>query len=99
LATSYTNTDIGIAAEAIVLTALESEIASCMMGAIEREKIKEILGIPNNFEIPLVVALGYPLEKSVAHDETEGIPYGADEKGVMHIPKRPLEKVLHKNKF
>ena len=95
----YTATDVGIAAEAIVLAALEAGIASCMMGSIERERIKGVLGIPNSFEVPLVVALGYPKEKSVAEDETKGIPYGVDEKGVMHIPKRPLEKVLHRNRF
>ena len=85
--------DVGIAAETIVLTAFESGIASCVMGTIERERIKGVLEIPNSFEVPLVIALGYPLEKSVAEDETKGIPYGVDEKGIMHIPKRPLEKV------
>ena len=95
----YTATDAGIAAEAIVLTALEAGIASCMMGLIERERIKGVLGIPNSFEVPLAIALGYPKEKAVADDETKGIPYGADGKGVMHVPKRPLEKVLHRNRF
>jgi len=35
----YVGMDVGIAAEAIVLTAFESGIASCMLGAIERERI------------------------------------------------------------
>lgn len=95
----YIGMDVGIAAEAIVLTALEKGIASCMMGAIEREKIKGILGIPNEFEVPLAIALGYPKEKSVAEDEAKGVPYGADEKGIMHVPKRALEEVLHRNRF
>ena len=59
----YTPVNVGIAAEAIVLTALEQGVASCMMGAIEREKIKGILGIPNRFKVPLAIALGYPKEK------------------------------------
>lgn len=95
----YVGMDVGIAAEAIVLTALEAGVAGCIMGSIERERIKGVLGIPNGFEVPLVVALGYPEEKSVADNETNGIPYGADEKGIMHVPKRPLEKVLHRNRF
>lgn len=95
----YIGMDVGIAAEAIVITAMEAGVGSCMMGAIERERIKGILGIPNNFEVPLVIALGYPKEKSVAEDEEKGVPYGADEKGVMHIPKRSLGKVMHKDRF
>ena len=95
----YIGMDIGIAAQSIVLAALDSDLGACMLGAIERERIKGILGISGNFEVPLVVALGYPKEKSVAEDETKGVPYGADEKGIMHVPKRPLEEVLHKNRF
>lgn len=95
----YTAIDVGIAAGAIVLTALEAGVLSCMLGMIERERIKGVLGIPNSFEVPLAIALGYAKEKSVAEDETRGIPYGADGKGTMHVPKRPLEKVLHKNGF
>ena len=95
----YIGNDVGIAAEAITLIAFEAGIASCMLGSIERERIKGVLGIPNSFKIPLVIALGYPLEKSVADDETKNIPYGVDEKGVMHIPKRSLDDVLHRNSF
>jgi len=95
----YVGMDVGIAAQSIVLTALDLGLGTCMMGAIERERIKGILGIPNNFEVPLAIAIGYPKEKSVAEDETKGIPYGADGKGAMHVPKRPLEEVLHKNRF
>jgi nitroreductase len=95
----YLGMDTGIAAEAIVLTAFEKGVAGCMMGAIERERIKGVLGIPNWFDVQLAVALGYPKEKAVAEDETRGIPCGVDKKGIMHVDKRPLEKVLHKNRF
>jgi len=43
------------------------------------------------------VALGYPAEKPVL-EEGEG-KYWRDEKGTLHVPKRPLEKILHWNKF
>ncbi len=95
----YTLTDVGIAAEAIVLTAFEADIGSCIMGAIERERIKGILGIPNSFEVPLVVALGYPKEKPVLEKETKDLFYWLDDKGTLHVPKLSLERVLHRNRF
>jgi len=49
--------------------------------------------------VPLVIALGYPKEKPVAEKETESLDYWIDEKDVLHVPKRNLENVLHKNRF
>ncbi len=95
----YTPVDVGIAAEAVVLTAFEAGVGSCMMGAIERERIKGILGIPNEFEVPLVVALGYAKEKPKLENAKENEFYRVDEKGELHVPKRSLEEVLHKNRF
>ncbi len=96
----YTPINVGIAAEAIVLTALEQGIGSCMMGAIERERIKGILSVPNIYNLPLVIALGYPKEKPVADKPNKGdLFYWIDEKDRLHVPKRPLEEVMHKNRF
>lgn len=95
----YTDMDVGIAAEAIALTALEAGVGTCMMGAIERERIKGLLGVPNEFEIPLVLAMGFPKEKPVLERPTRDMFYWVDGKGQLHIPKRPLEEVLHRNRF
>ncbi len=96
----YTNTDVGIAAEAIALVALESGVASCIMGSIQRERIKGILGIPNEFEVSLVIALGYPKEKpAVEKPRGNDLFYWIDEKERLHVPKRALEEVMHKNRF
>lgn len=95
----YVGMDVGIAAEAIVLTALEQGIGCCMMGAIERERIKGILGIPNQFANPLVVAMGFPKENPKAEKTEKDLFYWLDAKGELHVPKRSLEEVLHKNRF
>jgi len=96
----YIGMDVGIAAEAIVLTAMEAGLGSCMQGAIERERIKGLLGISNNFDVPLVIALGYPKERPKAETAKDGkVDYWVDEKNELHVPKRLLEDVLHKNKF
>lgn len=95
----YVGMDVGIAAEAIVLTALEEGVGACMMGAIERERIKGILGIRNEFSVPLVVALGYAKEKPKAEKLTKELDYWVDEKETLHVPKRGLHEVLHRNRF
>ena len=95
----YVGMDVGIAAEAIVLTAWEKGVGGCIQGTIERERIKGILGIPNEFNVPLVVALGYPAEKPVVEKATKSLDYWIGEKNELHIPKRGLEEVLHRDKF
>lgn len=96
----YTQINAGIAAEAIVLTALEGGVGSCIQGAIEREKIKGLLGIPNNYALPLAIALGYPNEKPLL-EETEKTDdaYRVDESGVLHVLKRPLGSVMRLDNF
>jgi nitroreductase len=89
--------DVGLAVGNLVLVAFEKGIGCCIMGAIEREKIKKIFKIPENYYLDLVVALGYPAENPVL-EEGEG-KYWRDEKEVLHVPKRPLKKILHWNKF
>lgn len=89
--------DFGAAAENIMLTAWEMGIGSCWLGSINRKQIKEILSIPEDREVDTVIALGYPREKSVVEEEKGSIKYWKDEKGVMHIPKRPLAKVMKVN--
>ena len=95
----YIGMDVGIAAEAIALTALESGVGLCMMGSIERERIKGILKIPNQYSVQLVLAMGYPKEKPKAEQATKDLFYWLDKKGELHIPKRALEEVMHNDRF
>lgn len=94
--------DVGLAIENIILFAWSNGVASCILGAIDREKIKNILNVPDNFEIKLVIALGYPAEKSVTEEiENKNQATGSwrDENNVLHVPKRPLKKIIHFNRF
>jgi len=97
-AESYSGNDAGIAVQSIVLTAFEQGIGSCIMGAIDREKIRNLLEIPENFEIAIAIALGYPGEKSIIEESDEKTEYWI-EGNTLHVPKRPLEKIMHKEKF
>jgi len=89
--------DVGLAVENICLSAVEHNIGSCIIGAIERERMMELLKIPNDYYLDLIVALGYPAEKPVL--EEGGGTYWRDEKGVLHVFKKPLNKIVHWNNF
>ncbi len=91
--------DAGLAAGSICLTALEHGLGSCIIGAVERKKLRKLLGIPESREICLVIALGYPDEKSVVEESKGDIKYWKDKNGVLHVPKRMLKDILHRNGF
>lgn len=91
--------DIGAAMENIILVALEENVGSCPIASVNSDKLREILHIPDDYEIPLVMALGYPDESPVEEPFHESVKYWKDEDGVLHVPKKKLEAVLHRNIF
>jgi nitroreductase len=88
--------DAGIAAQSILLGATEKALGGCMLGSIEREKLRKILKIPAHLEILLVLALGKPREKVVIHTigKKGDIKYWHDKKGIHHVPKRSLQDII-----
>jgi len=88
--------DHGIAAQSILLGAAEKGLSGCMLGSIKREKLRENLDIPQQYEILLVIALGKAGEKVVLEDkQPEGdIKYWRDSEGVHHVPKRTLDEII-----
>jgi nitroreductase len=88
--------DQGIAAQSIVLGAMERGLGACMIGSIQRPKLAQALKLPDRFQISLVIALGEPAEKVVL--ETVGadgdVKYWRDADGAHHVPKRPLDDVI-----
>lgn len=90
--------DVGLAVENILLAAWEEKIGSCILGAIEREKIAKIFNLPSHYHLDLIVALGYPAEKPIVVQD-KNKHYWRDERGVLHVPKRPLDEILHFNKL
>lgn len=88
--------DHGIAAQTILLGAVEIGLGGCILGNIQRSKLQESLDIPEQYEILLVVALGKPKEVVIIEEiEEEGdIKYWRDEKQVHHVPKRKLENIV-----
>ena len=88
--------DHGIAAQSMMLGAVERGFGGCMIGALDRDGLREALAIPERFDILLVLALGKPKETVVVEDVgPEGdIKYYRDEQDVHHVPKRTLEELI-----
>ncbi len=86
--------ETGAAGATVTLAATEQGIASCWLGAINREKIREIFQIPEHLTILDLIALGYPSQKSRAVPmENDDFKYYMRE-DVLQVPKRGLEEVL-----
>jgi nitroreductase len=54
--------DTTIALENMVLAAWSLGIGSCWVGSFNEQKVKELLKIPNNWNVVALLPLGYPAE-------------------------------------
>jgi len=95
----YYQRDVGFASENIVLTAEGDGLGTCILCNIDKKKIQEILKIPDELYVDSVIALGYKAEYPVVEDFKESVKYWRDEKGVLHVPKKRLDDIVHINKF
>jgi nitroreductase len=86
--------DHGIASQSMLLGATEKGLGGCILGSINREKLRKALNIPDALEILLVIALGKPAEKSIIEEAQGDIRYWRDDEDVHHVPKRPLEEII-----
>ena len=88
--------DPGIAAQTILLGAVEKGLGGCMLGAMEREQLRQLLKIPEKYEISLVIALGKPKEKVILETmkPTDSFDYWRDKDEGHHVPKRNLNDII-----
>ena len=88
--------DVGIAAQTILLAAVEMGLGGCMIGNFEAGKIRDALELPENLAPLLIVAIGKPAEKIVIKEiaPDEPTPYYRDADGVHYVPKRRLEDII-----
>jgi nitroreductase len=88
--------DHGIACQSMLLGAVEKGLGGCIVGSINRNRLRQDLEIPDHLEILLVVALGKPKETVVV--DTVGpdgdIKYWRDGEEIHHVPKRALEDII-----
>ena len=87
--------DDGIAAQSMLLTAVESGFGGCIIGSVQRERLRSILNIPERYKIIQVLALGKPVEEVVIDELVDGdIKYWRDEEGIHHVPKRGMDELV-----
>jgi nitroreductase len=88
--------DVGIAAQTIQLAATELGYGCCMLGAIQHDKLRTILNLPDDYVVSLLLALGKPAEKIVLEtvEDSGQTRYWRDEQDVHHVPKRTMEQVI-----
>lgn len=90
------NCDHGIAAQTILLGAVEKGLGGCVIGSIHRDPLRKLLDIPDRYSILLVIALGKPAEKIVLEpvDPDGNIKYWRDDAGIHHVPKRSADQSI-----
>jgi nitroreductase len=90
--------DAGIAAQSILLGAIEKGLGGCIIGSVAREKLKAALALPEGLDLLLVLALGKPAEEIIIDPlGADGkIEYWRDSQGVHHVPKRPIHELIYK---
>jgi len=92
--------DDGIAAQSMLLTAVEQGFGGCIVGSVQRRRLRSILAIPERYKVIQVLALGKPAEQVVIDEMAPGedgrgdIRYWRDESGVHHVPKRRLDELI-----
>jgi len=81
------------------MVAYDEGVGSCILASVDREKLRDVLNVPEGLTVSLVVALGYPAENPVVEPVKDGtINYWLDENAVLHVPKRDLKDIVRWNK-
>ena len=88
--------DHGIAAQSILLGAIEKGFGGCIIASIDKKNLRKEFSIADHHEIMLVIALGKPRETVVINeiDADEDIKYWRDDNMVHHVPKRKIDDII-----
>lgn len=87
--------DVGIAAQTLLLGAVEQGLGGIMIGSFDHDAILKEFSLPDTLQPELVVALGKPDETIVLEDAKGGeVSYYRDAQDVHHVPKRPLKELI-----
>lgn len=87
--------DVGIAAQTMLLGAVDMGLGGCMIGAFDPAKIHAALGLEEYLAPSLIIALGKPSERVEIVDIQGGeTAYYRDEKGGHFVPKRTMDELI-----
>ena len=89
--------DVGLALGSLTAAAWAHGVGSCIMGAIDRPALKELLALPAGVRLCYMVALGYPTHESHLVEMQDGsVKYYLDADRNYCVPKRGMDEVLLK---
>lgn len=89
--------DVGLALGSLTAAAWAYGVGSCIMGAINRPALTELLALPEGVRLCYMVALGYPTHEShLVSMQDEDVKYYLDDNRDFCVPKRRMEEVLLK---
>jgi len=96
----FATMDVGIAAQTINLAACEAGLRTCMIGAVKKDEAAELLGLPADLKVKLVLALGVSDEevRLVSRREDGKLIYYRDDNDVDCVPKITLAEAVILNK-
>jgi nitroreductase len=87
--------DHGIAAQTILLGAVNEGLGGCIIGSIKREELSDDLKIPDKYEVLFILAIGKPVEKIIIDEiKDDDVKYWRDDNGNHHVPKRNLKDII-----
>ena len=91
--------DAGIAAQTILLGAVEKEMGGCIIRTVNHFEVKKYFELGEKLKIILVIALGFPNQKVqlTKLKEKKNIEY-FEKEGTHFVPKRSLDEIIVKKK-
>jgi nitroreductase len=91
--------DCAAAAQNILLAACALGLGSCWLGSVKWKNVRELLDIPDHLEGFAVISLGYPAQQISIEEGKESRLPERDEAGVLCVPKRRPEELVHVDRY
>lgn len=80
--------DAALAMHNLVLAATDMGLGTCYLAAYKEDKVKELLGVPQELRVVCMTPLGYPTEKRSLGEKFMKAVAGSSK-------RKPLEEVVH----
>ncbi|MHC1680735.1 MAG: nitroreductase family protein [Methanomassiliicoccales archaeon] len=84
--------DSALAMHNMVLAATDMGLGTCYLAAYKEDKVKELLGVPENIRVVCMTPLGYPTEKRSVGEKLIHVVAGSSK-------RKPLSEVAHWDKW
>ena len=91
----FSEIDMGLALDAMRLEAISKGIGSCIIGSHNPNKVKEELGLKEDINPRLILALGYPaVSSTIECVKDNSLAYYLDSDKNYHVPKKDMKDIL-----